>query len=117
MKNKFLRTFKLLPEVLRVIYVVAFALFLAIIIHWHFSPDTYAKVDLSSAFKAGAAGTMLQFRADPDDPSVLPMSSLGYPMIWWLALRNSLFVILGLLIIQRIIKVTRSIASLQTFYH
>lgn len=116
MKNKFLKTFSVFLEIFRIIYIAAFALFLAVMVHWHFSPNTYNRVDVSSAFQAGSANASFELKADVNDPSVIPLGSLSYGMAWWLLVRSFLFFVLGLSIIHRIQGITRSIASLQTFY-
>lgn len=101
---------------------VAIALFVAftiMIIHWHFNPEAYAYIDVSKAFKAGF-GVNVDIKLSESSKNAainaVWMSELNHGMVYWIFIRSSFFLIISILILQKVIKVLQSIKSLKTFY-
>jgi len=116
-KDKTLRYTRLLLRIFTIVYIFFFVLFLALVVYWHIYPDDFGNVDMSSGFKAGFAVTNIKFSPDNMPPKAIVLSDLSHAMMYWLVFRNTVFFVLGLLILRRINAVLHSIKTLETFYH
>jgi hypothetical protein len=101
------------------IFLILFALlFTGVLIHWHFSPESYALVVLPGAREGLGLG--LDFRiisvSDAESPNngVL-LSQLSVGMLYWLYLRTLLLLSLTFLIFRSVLQILGSIESLKTF--
>ena len=108
---------KLATGITWTVFIVSIALMIALvvlIVHWHIHPQFYNDWYLQNAFQAGLDS--LHVRISRVDSSGISIGSLSAGMMWWLILRTSLILILMWIIILHVLRVLKSVASLQSFY-
>ncbi|MEZ4772648.1 MAG: DUF2975 domain-containing protein [Bacteroidia bacterium] len=98
------------------LFILFFAGFAGILLHWHINPEAYCNVEISSGFKAGFGIQDIRINKENLSADSLSLSQLSHVMVYWLLLRSSLFFILSLAIILRIKKILHSIRTIHTFY-
>lgn len=101
------------------IFLMLFAvLFTGVLIHWHFSPETYALVELPSALKGGFTGQDFRIINASDGENLtnqVLLSELTPGMLYWTYLRTLAFLSLMFLIVKEVRRILGSIESLETF--
>ncbi len=115
-QGKILSYSKGLFWVFMVLYVGSFILLLGLMAYWHINPTDFGNVDITSGFEAGFGVSRITFSPENIPPRAIVLSEISYAMAWWLILRNTLFFVLGLLILLRIRSILQSFQSLQLFY-
>lgn len=117
-KNKMITLGQGLCRFVQLFLILFAALFTFVLIHWHFSPDSYALVELPDIDQEGF--TMQRFRiisvsdGEPDPGSIL-LSELFPVMLYWLYVRTLILLTLTYLIFRALRSVLSSIRSLETF--
>ena len=88
------------------IFLMLFAvLFTGVLIHWHFSPETYTLVELPSALKGGFTGQDFRIINTSDGENLtnqVLLSELTPGMLYWTYLRTLAFLSLMFLIVKEV---------------
>lgn len=101
------------------IFLILFAvLFTGVLIHWHFSPETYALVELPGALKGGFTGQDFRIISTSDGEDLanqVLLSELTPGMLYWTYFRSLALLSLMFLIVKAVLRILGSIQSLETF--
>lgn len=115
-QRKILSYSKWLFRVFMVLYVGSYLVLIGLMVYWHINPADFGNVDITSGFKAGFGSSRIAFSPENMPPRAIVLSEISYAMAWWLILRNSVFFLLGLLILLRVRAILQSFQSLRMFY-
>lgn len=117
-KNKILRTAQGLCQFLQGLLIFFALLFTVVLIHWHFSPEIYQRIEVSGELEAGAGGygfRILTGNGNFSGPGNVLLSELAVGMLYWMYLRIILFTGLTFLMVRSVRDILSSIQSLETF--
>lgn len=115
-KNKTLHFANLFLKFFMLFYMLMFLVFIAVVIYWHFVPGDFGNVDVTSGFRSGVGVFKLEFSADNMPPKAIVLSSISYPMMYWLVLRNSIFFVVTFFILKKLRSVVTSVNEQNSFY-
>ncbi len=118
MNNQIIRVAFLLSKGVMVLAIVLFFVFVAAVIHWHFDPTFYSRVDVSNCFRPGyGVNDIIYYPASKSLPSdAILLSNLNHMMVYWLLLRGAFFVFLTVAILRKVILILQSLQNTRTFY-
>ena len=117
MKNKILNISSFLLKVSFWVIILLLGGYLAMVIHWHFSPETYSNLIVTEGFQAGFGGIKLRYCSECNPTgSDLFFKELGSGMVYWSLIRLVLFSVPVLMIIKRFQKILQSLQARDTFY-
>lgn len=116
-KNRVLSIASLVLKIFLVIYILFFATFICLAIYWHFNPEAFKRIEISSGFNAVFGIPEIRMLHTEKNADDIILSEISSPMLYWLVIRNSIFFLLGLMIIFKISKIINSVLSLNTFYN
>lgn len=115
-RNKIITLAQGLCRFLQIFLILFALLFTGVLIHWHFSPESYALVELPGVQEAG----FFNFRIISASDAALPndgvlFSQLSAGMLYWMFFRTLLLLSLTFLIFRSLRQILNSIESLKTF--
>ncbi len=118
MDNRIIRTALILSNGVLVLAMLFFVLFTIFLIHWHFDPMYYSRVEVSSCFNPGyGANGFNIYPATKELPTnAIVLATLNHIMVYWLFLRGTFFVMITTMILKKVIQVLRSMQTVNTFY-
>ncbi len=118
MRNRILRLGKIFTRIILITVLVMASGFLIVVIHWHFSPESYSSVKLNNGFKAGFGVGGFEWNTTElsEDPTGLFLNQLKPLMMYWLFFRAMVFSVILVLVFKKLISILNSIESLSTFY-
>lgn len=96
--------------------IVIVAVMLGGALYWFVDPQSVCHIDVAGAFKAGFGVKGVRLAGESVVESGLALCELNLGMVLWLCLRLLLSFGIFYLIILRVIRLLRSVGSLQTFY-
>lgn len=98
--------------------ILLVAIWLIVVVHWHYSPDAYQRVDVTQTLKAGygLGDIKLYLKKPPLNEAAIYLNQLDASMLYWLTIRTFIFLGINVMIIRSIIKILQSIQDLKTFY-
>ena len=83
-------------------------------IHWHMDKSFYENFYLVNGFQAGLDSFRLKI--SHDHLPVISLADVSNGTIYWILIRNSIIIIIFILIVKKMLDILRSIRDLNTFY-
>lgn len=93
-------------------------LFTVVLVHWHFSPESYALVELPGGSKSGFYGQgfrIISVSYKAANPNAVILSQVSAGMLYWLYLRTLVIMTLTFFMFRSVRRILGSIKSLKTF--
>lgn len=91
-----------------------FISFLGILVHWHINPVFYNNWYIEGGFQAGM--NSLNLVISDIEITGIPLGKLSPGMMYWIFFRTALIIVLSMAATWKMLKVLKSIGSLNTFY-